>query len=151
MPPLSKVIALPTRPSFTPVFAPGGVKRITISRAGLWLPCATPVNAPLPSSCRPSGPRPSAVRCSASPAIPAARAARPPGGRPVRPLGDARRAGGGLRHLAPLADEHDALERMRPALRCLPAAGLVGAEHRALDDRAGLLRRRQVERGVEEP
>src|SRR5919198_662993 len=84
---------------------------MTIRRAGLWLPCATAAKAPIPSSRRPSGPRASALRCSAPPAISAA----------------------------------------RPALAGLPPARLVGAEHRTLDDRAGLVGRRHVERRVEEP
>ena len=71
--------------------------------------------------------------------------------RAVRPLRDAGRARRRLRHVAALADDDDALERPRPALRRLPATGLVGAEHRALDDGAGLLGQGEIERGVEKP
>ena len=49
MPPVSKVMPLPTRPSTGVCGAPGGSWRNTISRGGSLLPRATPSSRPIPS------------------------------------------------------------------------------------------------------
>ena len=50
MPPVSKVIPLPTSPSRGFAGAPGGSYRKTMSRGGSLLPRATPSSRPMPSS-----------------------------------------------------------------------------------------------------
>ena len=51
MPPVSKVMPLPTRPSTGPSVTPSGSYRITISAGGSSDPCETLQNAPIFSSC----------------------------------------------------------------------------------------------------
>src|SRR5207253_453072 len=50
MPPVSKVMPLPTRPRTGDAGAPGGSWRMTISRGGSLLPRATPSSMPMPSA-----------------------------------------------------------------------------------------------------
>ena len=49
MPPVSKVMPLPTSPSTGDAGAPGGLWRMTITRGGSALPRATPSSSPIPS------------------------------------------------------------------------------------------------------
>ena len=129
-------------------------------RAGLWLPCATPAKAPMPSFVNSSGPSASAVRCSWRAASSLACSARRSGVSSFAPVfarSRARLAASAIvaaravcstRSSSP-PDEHESLERRLVLRLALPAPRVVGAEQDAVHDRARLLRVR--ERVVEDP
>ncbi len=75
MPPVSKVTALPTRPSVSPL-APGPEYRSVIRRGSSALPLATATSPPIPRLSISARSRASALTLSWAAAISAARSAR---------------------------------------------------------------------------
>ena len=123
---------------------------MTIMRGGLWLPCATPAKAPIPSFVISSGPSASArqvlvsvreLGCAVGEPLrrELVRARVREVTRAVRSLGD--RRGALCLALEPVvaADEDEPLERMVGLRPGLPAAGVVRAEQEPVHDRSRLL------------